>query len=115
MNIERMLVAFSIATLIFAVTFAGSAAVTATKKPVAAVVIKPLDAKALVKKLETLDARLVGAQASIDEVLLKLANTREDSERDATRVRLDVLFRLESGLTADIARTRGELARVSAR
>ncbi len=111
---ERILVAFSIASLIFAVTYAGSAAVGANKKPSAPVVMRPLDAKSLVKKLETLDVRLTEAQASIDEVLLKLSNTREDSERDATRVRLDVLFRLESGLTADIERTRVELARVSA-
>jgi hypothetical protein len=115
MNIERMLVAFSIATVIFAISFAGSAAIGSQHPAAPPAIVRPLDAKALLKKLETLDARLREAQASIDQVMLKLANTREDSERDATRVRLDVLYRLESGLTADIERTRNELARVSSR
>ena len=113
--IERMLVAFSIATLLFALTYAGSSAVTANPKDHAVEVVRPLDAKALLKKLETLDTRLRDAQARIDEVLVNLSNAREDSERDATRVRLDVLYRLETGLSADIARTRDELARVSTR
>lgn len=115
MHIERMLVAFSIATVLFAITYAGSMAVSTSRPKATPAVVRPLDAKALVKKLETLDARLREAQTSIDEVLVKLANTREESERDATRVRLDVLYRLERGLTADIARTRDELARVSTR
>jgi len=110
-----MLVAFSIATVVFAISYAGSAAVTANHEQPTPVVERPLDARALLKKLETLDARLRDAQTSIDEVLVKLSNAREDSERDATRVRLDVLYRLERGLTADIERTRDQLARVSTR
>ena len=112
---ERFLVAFSILALVFALAFTGMSMVSSNPKPHAPEVIRPLDAKALLKKLETLDTRLREAQASIDQVLVKLASSHEDSERDATRVRLDVLYRLESGLTADIARTRDELARVSTR
>lgn len=110
-----MLVAFSIATVAFAISYAGSMAVTTSKPPPAPVVARPLDAPALVKKLDKLDLRLREAQQRIDEVLLELANTREDSQRDATRVRLDVLYRLEDGLTADIAHAREALARVTAR
>ncbi|MDQ3336020.1 MAG: hypothetical protein M4D80_12695 [Myxococcota bacterium] len=115
MIIERLLVAFSIATVVFALSYAGSAAISVKKEPAAAAIARPLDAKALLKKLEMLDTRLREAQASIDQVMVKLASVREESERDATRVRLDVLYRLESGLAADIERTRGALARVSAR
>ena len=110
-----MLVAFSIATVVFAISYAGSEAVTANHRQPTPVVERPLDARALLKKLETLDERLRDAQTSIDQVLVKLSNTHEDSERDATRVRLDVLYRLERGLTTDIERTRDQLARVSAR
>jgi hypothetical protein len=108
---EKLLGLFSIATLVFAVTFAGSSAITAQKPEPTPVVQRPLDAKALLKKIETLEVRLTEAQTSIDLVLAKLPNT-EDSERDATRVRLDVLYRLESGLQADIAHTRDQLARL---
>jgi len=114
--IERMLIGFSIVTLLFALTYAFSSAVTVNlNERTPEVVVRPLDAKALLKKLETLDTRLRDAQMRIDEVLVNLSNAREDSERDATRVRLDVLYRLETGLTADIAHTRDELARVSTR
>jgi predicted transcriptional regulator len=112
MIIERLLVAFSIASLLFALTFAGTSAINASSEEAAPEVVRPLDAKALLK---TLDTRLREAQTRIDEVLRNLSNAREDSERDATRVRLDVLYRLETGLTADIARTREQLARVSTR
>ncbi len=112
---ERFIVALSITTVLFAIAYATSAAIGTHHDRPAPVAARPLDAAQLTKRLETLDARLHEAQKSIDEVLVKLPNTREDSERDATRVRLDVLFRLEAGLTADIARTREELARVSAR
>ena len=116
MVIERLLAAFLIAAIVFMFAHVGSAAIGAAQKPVPEVaVVRPLDAKALLKKLEVLDARLHEAQASIDQVVVKLATVPEDSERDATRVRLDVLYRLESGLVADIERTRGELASVSTR
>ena len=111
---ERFIVAFSITTVVIAIGYAGSAATTARPHKPAAVV-RQLDAKALLKKLETLDARLSEAQTNIDEVLKRLANVSEESQRDATRVRLDVLFALERGLTADIERTRQALAQVSAR
>jgi uncharacterized protein YlxW (UPF0749 family) len=113
MIIERVLVVFSILAVVFALSNAGMAAMSTTKQPEPAAIVRPLDARALLKKLETLDARLREAQASIDQVMVKLANVHEESERDATRVRLDVLYRLERGLAADIERTRGELARVS--
>jgi len=115
MFIERMLVALSIATLVLAVSYAGSAAISTSTTSRAVAAAPVLDASHLAKRLTALDTRLRGAQASIDEVLVKLANTRDDSERDAARVRLDVLFRLENGLTADIARTRDQLARIAAR
>lgn len=115
MNIERMLVAFSIITVIFAIGHAGSAAIGTTPEAPTPAIVRPLDASALAKKLETLDTRLREAQLSIDGVLVTLSNAQEDSLRDATRVRLDVLYRLERGLVADIARTRDELARASIR
>ena len=108
---KRLLVAVSIAT-VFALGYAGRAAIGAQAK--APMLARPLDARALVKKLDTLDARLAEAQARIDEVVVELGTVGE-AERDATRVRLDVLYRLERGLTADIARTRGELAAVATR
>jgi hypothetical protein len=109
MSIERLLVGFSIFTFIFAIGYAGSAAFAPKKEPATPVAPRPLDAKGLTKKLATLDQRLRETQASIDEVMGKLATVQQESERDATRIRLDVLFRLESGLAADIARTRTEL------
>ena len=110
MNIERLFVVFSITIVLFAIAYATSAAISVGhhERPVA--VARPLDAKALSKKLVTLDQRLKDTQASIDEVLTKLASVQQESERDATRIRLDVLFRLENGLAADIARTRTQLA-----
>ena len=113
---ERIITAFSIVAVVFALTHV-FIAVGGSKhnQPTPVVVERPLDAKALLKKLETLDSRLREAQASIDLVVAKLANVREAKEVEATRVRLDVLYRLESGLTADIARTRDELARVGSR
>lgn len=114
MNIERFVVAFSIAIVMFAIGYAGSAAVGTQRRAATPEITRPLDPRSLAKKLETLDARLREAQTRIDEVLLTLANTADDSQRDATRVRLDVLYRLESGLVADIARARDELQSLAA-
>ena len=112
---ERFIIGFSIATVLVAIGYAGSAA-TSTRPPIAKpAVVRPLDAKALLKKLETLDTRLAEAHASIDEVLKKLADVTEESQRDATRVRLDTLYALERGLEADITRAREQLATVSSR
>ena len=115
---ERIITAFSIVAIVFALSHV-FIAIGGSKhnqpEPVVVKVERPLDAKALLKQLETLDARLHEAQASIDQVLGKLSTVQDASEVEATRVRLDVLYRLESGLTADIARTRDALARVSAR
>jgi len=109
--LERIFVAFSIATIVFALGFAASAVFGGEPPKPTPVVKRELDAKALLKKLETLDTRLHEAQTSIDEVLAKLA-TVDDSQVDITRTRLNVLFRLESGLVADIARTKQQLAAV---
>jgi hypothetical protein len=107
MFIERMILALPIAMLVFALSYGGGP----EKAPRArGEFAQPLDARALLKKLDTLDVRLQEAQASIDQAVVKLANVREDYDRDATRLRLDVLYRLESGLIADIERTRSELA-----
>ena len=107
--LERLVVAFSIFIVVFAIGYAGSAAVTAKRPARTPAIALPLAPDVLVKKIEKLEVRLAEAQTSIDEVLKKLASVNADSERDATRVRLDVLYRLETGLVSDIARTRDEL------
>jgi hypothetical protein len=115
---ERLITAFSIVAVVFALThvfFAVGGSKHNQPAPVVVNVERAPDAKALLKQLETLDARLHEAQASIDKVLAKLSTVHDASEVEATRVRLDVLYRLESGLTADIARTREALAHTSAR
>jgi hypothetical protein len=112
--LERIVVTFSIFIVVFAVAYAGSAAVTARPTPAIAAPVRPLDAAQLTQKLAKLDDRLREAQRSIDEVLAALANANEPSLRDATRVRLDVLYRLERGLTADITRTREALQSLAA-
>jgi hypothetical protein len=113
MNAERMVVGFSILILVFTIAQVGTAVVSTANKPAPEVVApRKLDAKGLVKKLETLDERLREAQASIDQVLVKLSNVTDETLREATRVRLTVLYRLEDGLNVDIERTRDELARV---
>ena len=109
MHLERLVVAFSILIVVLAIAYAGSAAVGSRRPASAVVAERVLDAPALAKKLAKLDERLREAQASIDDVLVRLASVTEASERDATRVRLDVLLRLERGLLADIARTREAL------
>ena len=102
-----MIVGFGIATLVFALSFMGSAVIGTSKKPVAHVVEqRPPTAKQLLEKIEKLEVRLTEAQASIDEVLKKLATANDD----VTRTRLDVLYSLERGLQADIAHTREALA-----
>ena len=104
---ERLIVGFGIIAVVFALTFMGSAMVGANHKPVAAVVVQPPPtAKQLLEKIEKLEVRLTEAQASIDEVLKKLATANDD----VTRTRLDVLYSLERGLQADIAHTREQLA-----
>jgi len=110
MFIERMFIAFSILTITFALGYAGSAAVGTQHEAPAVVAPRPLDARQLVKKLDKLEHRLAAAQHSIDDVLGALVNATEDSQRDASRVRLDVLYRLETGLTTDIARVRTQLS-----
>ena len=114
---ERLITAFSIVAVVFALThvFFAVGGSKHNQPPAPIIAPRPPDAKALLKKLEELDGRLHEAQKSIDEVLAKLATVREGSELDATRVRLDTLYRLESGLTADIARTRDALATASTR
>ena len=111
MHLERIFIIFAIAMGVFAIGQAGSAAIGTRRPEPTPRVERVLDAKALLKKLETLDTRLHEAQTSIDEVLAKLA-TVDDSQVDITRTRLNVLFRLESGLVADIARTKQQLAAV---
>jgi hypothetical protein len=103
---ERMFVGFAIATLVFAVSYAGSAAFGTQRPEAPPVVQKAPTAKQLLEKIEKLETRLTEAQTSIDSVLAKLATANDD----ATRTRLDVLFRLERGLQADIAHTREQLA-----
>lgn len=105
---ERIFVGFAIGTLVFAISYAGSAAFGTQKPEPVVVVQQPPTAKQLLDKIEKLEARLTEAQASIDAVLAKLANANDD----ATRTRLDVLYRLERGLQADIAHTREQLARM---
>ena len=113
---ERIITAFSIVAIVFALTHMFFAIGTSKhNQPPVVIEQRPPDAKALLKRLEDLDGRLREAQASIDSVLAKLANVREASEVEATRVRLEVLYRLETGLTTDIARTREALAAVSTR
>ena len=116
MRLERFIVCFSIFIVVFAIGYAVSA--VATKKPRTQAVIvppKPIaeqsmhELNAPLEKLEKLEQRLVDAQKSIDSVMLELASATIDSQRDAARVRLEVLYRLEAGLTADIAELRGEL------
>lgn len=106
MSFERLLVGFLIASLVMVLV---SPLRADDPKPRTAVVA-PADAPTLLKKLDTLDDRLRDAQTSIDIVLGKLSNASADSERDATRIRLAVLYRLEEGLAHDIAKTRGQLA-----
>lgn len=105
MYIDRFVIGISISILLCAVGYAASVAgdAPAASAPAAA---PPLDPKSLGKKLDTLDTRLHDAQARIDKLVVELANTSEDAVRDTTRLRLDVLYRLEAGLVADIARTR---------
>ena len=109
MHLERLVVAFSIFIVVFAIGYAASSAISARPARAPAPAPRPLDAPALANKLVTLEERLRDAQQSIDDVLAQLADADEPSLRDATRVRLDVLYRLERGLTADIARTRDAL------
>lgn len=103
-----MIVALSIFMAVFAIGYAGSMAIS-TQRPSTPATVRVLDAPALEKKLATLEQRLRDAQKSIDEVLAKLAT----SNSEVDRARLDVLFRLESGLAADIARARGALQSVA--
>jgi hypothetical protein len=104
---ERLIVGFGIAALVFALTFMGSAMVGTAKRPAPVVVEqRPPTAKQLLERIEKLEVRLAEAQTSIDEVLKKLATANDD----VTRTRLDVLYALERGLQADIAHTREALA-----
>lgn len=112
---ERFIALISITMGLFIIGYAGSAAITTRRPEPTPIVQRPLDAKALARKLETLDARLKEAQASIDEVLGKLSNAHEESVVEATRIRLDTLYRLESGLVSDIARTRERLQSLTGR
>jgi hypothetical protein len=109
MYIDRFVIGFSISIVLCAVGYAARVAGDEPPDVSTPAVAQPSDPKALAKKLVTLDARLQDAQTRIDELVIKLANTSDDSVRDATRVRLDVLYRLERGLVADIARTRSTM------
>lgn len=115
MIIERLLIGFFIATVAAMFAQVGSAMISSRPDAPAPVVVREADAPTLLKRLDTLDTRLRDAQARIDVVLANLANAREETERDATRVRLDVLYRLEDGLAHDIAKARGELAALAVR
>jgi hypothetical protein len=111
MIIERLLIAFFVATLGMVLFFP----LHTPRPPKPAAIVRPPDAPALLKRLDTLDGRMHEAQTSIDQVLSKLSNAHEEAERDVTRVRLGVLYRLEEGLAHDIAKTRDQLAAFSNR
>ncbi len=108
MNAERLVIVFSIITVLSAIGYAGSAALGNELQQVEVadgVAPPPPTAQALAARLDTLAHRLADARNDIDVLVGKLA-TIDARQVEATRLRLAVLYRLETGLEADLERTR---------
>lgn len=94
-----------------AIGHAGDAAVNTTPPPAHAEVVRASTPQSLRKKLDGLEHRLAAARTDIDALVKQLGEV-DDARVHATRTRLALLYRLESGLVADIDRTKHALAAV---
>ncbi|MBA3394111.1 MAG: hypothetical protein H0T89_15800 [Deltaproteobacteria bacterium] len=110
MNAERLVIVFSIVTVLSTIGYAGSAALGNELHEVEAEVVAsssptPPTPPALAARLDILARRLTDARTDIDALVGKLA-TIDARQVEATRLRLALLYRLETGLEADLERTR---------